>query len=480
MVVKARVGRLAEAAWLHWCQAAAVIRLQPFDTSTAEGRSRERYRRILLTALSSGAARGIGLVSLLISVPLTVAYLGQERYGLWITISSVVALLSFADLGVGNGLLNVVARAHGAEDHAAARRYIASAGLILSLIAMALAALLAVIYPWLPWSRLYNLSSELASAEAGPATATLLLCFLAGLPLGLVIQVRLAYQEGFINNFWQAVGGLLGLGLLILAVQREAGLPWLILAVAGVPVLMMAVNGLDLFVRSRPWLRPNRQALDLKAGRVILRTGTLFLALQIAAAVGYQTDNIVIAQFLGAAQVTQYAVPLRLFNLVPTVLSFFLMPTWPAYSEALARHDIAWARRTLRRSVIFCLAVSLPLVAGLIVFGPAILRAWVGTTVTPSGLLLVGLGLWALSTSLNGPLAMFLNGANVIAFQVQTAILMAVFNLVLSIGLVQVIGLPGPIYGTVLAQIVFILIPSAVYVPRLFARYSFVPGEAVR
>ncbi len=39
----------------------------------------------------------------IVTVPLTIGYLGSERYGLWITISSVVAMINFADLGIGNG-----------------------------------------------------------------------------------------------------------------------------------------------------------------------------------------------------------------------------------------------------------------------------------------------------------------------------------------------------------------------------------------
>jgi hypothetical protein len=77
----------------------SVIRFKPFDTSTESGRSKERYRRVVLTAGSSFINKGVTAVTGLISVPLTVHYLGAERYGLWMTISSTIAFLTFADLG---------------------------------------------------------------------------------------------------------------------------------------------------------------------------------------------------------------------------------------------------------------------------------------------------------------------------------------------------------------------------------------------
>src|SRR5690349_12437842 len=63
----------------------------PADASTPTGRSRERFRRIGLTTASSIAARGISFATSLITVPLTLHYLGTERYGLWATLSSIIA-----------------------------------------------------------------------------------------------------------------------------------------------------------------------------------------------------------------------------------------------------------------------------------------------------------------------------------------------------------------------------------------------------
>jgi len=57
---------------------------------------------VALTALTSVAARSVALLSLLISVPLTLRYLGSERYALWMAVSSLLAALVSLDLGIGN------------------------------------------------------------------------------------------------------------------------------------------------------------------------------------------------------------------------------------------------------------------------------------------------------------------------------------------------------------------------------------------
>jgi O-antigen/teichoic acid export membrane protein len=100
---------------------------KPFNTSTQEGRSKERMRRALLTSASSVIVRVISLASPLITVPLALGYLGHERYGLWMTVIAIFGMFTFADLGLGNGLITEISQAEGRDDKQESRRCIASA-----------------------------------------------------------------------------------------------------------------------------------------------------------------------------------------------------------------------------------------------------------------------------------------------------------------------------------------------------------------
>ena len=53
-----------------------------FTRSSADP-GRERYRRAGMTASTSYIAKGLTLLMGFVSVPLTVHYLGAERYGVW-------------------------------------------------------------------------------------------------------------------------------------------------------------------------------------------------------------------------------------------------------------------------------------------------------------------------------------------------------------------------------------------------------------
>jgi O-antigen/teichoic acid export membrane protein len=98
---------------------------------------------------------------------------------------------------------------------------------------------------------------------------------------------------------------------------------------------------------------------------------------------------------------------------------------------------------------------------------------WVGPQVVAPALLLVGLGSWALLNSLCGTLAMFLNGVGFVRMQAICSALMAVSNVTLSIYLTHRIGISGVIYGTIVSQIIFVLIPYSFYLPKLLGPSLF-------
>jgi O-antigen/teichoic acid export membrane protein len=443
------------------------VQLHPFDTSTPEGRASERHRRVTLSAMASALAKLISFGTALITVPLTLHYLGAERYGLWMTISSLVVILAFADFGIGNGVLNAVAKAHGADDAHAVRVCVSSGYFILSGVALALLALLAVSYALVPWPALFNVQNDVARREVGPAVAVFVACFALAVPLGIVQRVQMGLQRSFLASLWQCVASVLGLVGVIVAIHQQAGLPWLVLAFFGAPLIAGALNTLVFFGRSNRELAPRRGLVSSLAAVDLLRSGALFFVLQLVVGIAYASDSFVITHVLGPAAVADYAVPERLFSLVTMALGLFLAPLWPAYGEAIARGDTAWVRRTLLRSTTTAVLVSAVCCCALVLLGPTLIKLWVGSAIqAPLGLLL-GLALWKVIEAGGTALAVFLNGAHVVRSQVILASLTAGSALALKVLLVGRLGVSGAVWATICAYLVFTAVPIALLIPRI-------------
>lgn len=437
-----------------------------FDSSSAEGRSKERHRRALLTTLASGLAKAISVGTNLISVPLTLRYLGTERYGLWMTMSSLILFLGFSDLGISNGLLNGIAKSHGVQDRRLAQQYVSSAFFFLTAIAGSLGLVLAIAYRWIPWNAIFHVRSAQAISEAGPAAAMFVCCFLMGFPAGIAMRIQSGYQQGFTTHLWSIAGNSTGLLAILFAIKLRLSLTFLVLAMTGGPLLAAGANGVVLFGHDRPWLRPVWSQVKRGISADLLHSGLLFFVLQLASALAFSADNLVLAQIMGPEAVTQYSVPAKLCGLLTFASSIIVGPLWPAYGEALAKRDNAWIRQTLRRSFWTLFSLSVVFGALFIGLGPRILRLWVGPQVQPSLLLMSGLGVWSVLAAISLPFAILLNAATVIRFQVITASLAALGNIACSIYLTKRMGIPGVVFGSVLSQALLVLIPYLLFTRR--------------
>lgn len=444
----------------------------PGDITTPAGRAHERHRRALMATLMSLVAKLVSIGTMLITVPLTLGYLGAERYGMWMIMSSLVAMLSFADLGIGNGVLNAVSAAHGRDDLAAMRRSISSATVVLCLIAVTILAVFTFAYSHVVWHELFNVRGALARREAGPAIAVFVLCFAIAIPFSIVQRVQIGLQMGFLANLWQCAASVVALVAVVIAVELKAGLPVLVAAFMGAPLIAAAGNSLFFFGRRYRHLAPRLTVFDPATAREVMQIGVLFLLLQVAAAATYSAHNVLIAQILGPASVAAFAVPERLFSIITMLVTMTLAPLWPAYREAIQRGDTDWVRHTLRRSVVLSVAGAAAMAAPLVFLSPWVIHWWVAGAVAPPMLLLAGLGVWRIIEAVGLSLSMYLNGAHIVKAQVFTASMTAGCAILLEIALLKSIGVAGSVWAMIVAYGIFTIVPYAMMVPRSLRRLN--------
>jgi O-antigen/teichoic acid export membrane protein len=433
---------------------------------SVESLGRERWRRIWRAAFGAAAFRGVSMVGTFVTIPLVLDELGPTRFGVFVLVTQLATLLVFSDLGLGNGLITALAGARADGDERRARELVSSTWALLLLVALGGGVLFGLLFPLIPWSALLGVDG-VGSQVVSMSVLVFGVLFLIGVPASIAQKVHLACQEGLQANAWQTLGALLTIGGTVLCVTASASVPWFVAAAVGGSVVAGVANTLWLF-RSHPELRPGRRHVTRERTRFVAGSGVLFLLLGVAGAVAYQTDALVISHVLSPADVTTYSLALRLFAIPGLAVSFVLAPLWPAFGDAFARHDLPWVRQTLRRAITWGAAVNIPGALLLVLLGQWLVDLWVGPgEVEMPTLLLVSFGIWTVLNTVSGPLAMLLNGAHVVRFQVVCAVAMAVVNLPLSIVLTQWLGVAGPILGSAIAQTLCIVVPSLLYTARL-------------
>src|SRR3974390_728600 len=145
----------------------------------------------------------------------------------------------------------------------------------------------------------------------------------------------------------------------------------------------------------KPWLRPRRAYIRWTTAGGLLSSGSGFFLVQVAGAVGFSSDNVVLRHFLGPTQVTPYSVTWRFVGLTAVAQGLLFPALWPAYADAYARGEYDWMRRAFRRTMQATLALNLAFALVLLTCGRTLIRIWAGPAAVPTVTLMAAMVLWS-------------------------------------------------------------------------------------
>lgn len=100
------------------------------------------------------------------------------------------------------------------------------------------------------------------------------------------------------------------------------------------PILVFFVSSLWFFNGKYKVYRPTLKLVDFNKAKDIFTLGLKFFVIQIAAILLYQTNNIIISQLLGPAEVTPYNIAFKYFSILSMIFMIILSPFWSAFTDA--------------------------------------------------------------------------------------------------------------------------------------------------
>lgn len=436
-----------------------------------------RLARMLRGGASGIAGRGLGILVSLVTLPLTVRYLGPTEYGVWVTISTTVVMLSVLDLGIANTLTNFISEAFSRDDRVMAQSYFATAFWLTVLITCVIGAGGALVWRWVDWGALFHLEDPLLVMHARVCVAISLGFFLVSLPLNLANRVLGGYQQVHISNYFAMGNSVLGLIAIITVVAVKGTIIHLMIGYCAAMLTGTVAMNVWLFAWQKPWISPTVRKVERSMVQALFTQGFLFFVVQITGLVVFNSDNLVITHYLGAAEVTPYNVAWKLISYA-TMLQTLLIPSlWPAFTEAYHKGELAWVRKTYRavmRKGLLAVGLAALCIA---IGGRSVVRVWAGNVAVPSRTLLWSMACWGLLVSVTTNQALLLTATNRLRRVAAVAVLAAVLNLILSISLVSRMGSEGVILGTILSFLVAILGPQEWEVRRVLS--GVYRGEAM-
>ena len=193
-------------------------------------------------------------VSILISlqvVPLTIDYINPTKYGIWLTLSSIIAWLSYFDLGFAHGFRNRFAEAKAKGDIRLAKEYVSTTYAVLFLLFSVILLITLMVNKYLNWSSILNIDA--VYNEELHIVFGLLACFFCINIVASVFTTMLtADQKPALASLIQTGGQVLAFVCIYILTKNTTGsLSALALAFSGIPCLLLLVVSILMFYGKR-------------------------------------------------------------------------------------------------------------------------------------------------------------------------------------------------------------------------------------
>jgi len=413
-----------------------------------EQRAHKRTRLVKKNILFSFFFKGGSIALNFLLVPMLIAFLGTEKYGIWLLLTSITTWASFCDFGLGNGLKNKLSEALAEEDHHKAKVYISTTYAYVFLIVSAITLIYFGVERFIPWTEVVN-SNAIGLNELRLIAVVIIGFFFLKFGLNQLFFVIAAKQYTAINDVISfCINALSLLTVFILMNTTESSLQTLAIYFSCIPVAVLLISSIVLYTGPFKSIKPGLRFIEFNQGKALMNLGVQFFIIQVAGIVIFSTDNVIIANLLGPAEVTTYNIAFKYFSVITLGFSIICAPFWPAYTEAFHRSDFDWIKRITQKLV----KIWLLFLAGtfLILFlTPFLYRFWVGDEIVIPLFLSISMATFVLLSSWASIYTTFVNGAGKIRLQLIFSIIAGISNIPLSIFFVKQLELGSS--GVILA-----------------------------
>ena len=436
-------------------------------------------RQIAKNVVSSWGGVAVSVLLSFFAAPFIVRQLGNSAYGVWVLMGSIAGYLSLLDFGVRGAITRHIARfsARG-EDEEASRTATAALQLF-----MAMGVLAIVVPAVLAFTAIDRFAIPAEYREAAQFVFVLVginvgVSLIAGAYGGIVA----ACNRIDLNNLVDVVIAVLRTGLTVGILFAGYGL----VTMAAVHAALSVVRCVWLASLSRrlyPALHYSLRRIATEHFRLIFSFSIYSFLIHISGRLIYYTDALIIAAFLPVSLLTFFAVGGSLVDYARMLISSVSVATSPVASTLDGIGNYDRVRTLLINSARFSMAILLPIAVTFIVRGDTFIGLWMGPAyAATSGRVLAILALPLLFHGGSHGIGGIMLGLGKHKPMVPAMLGEAAANVVVSIALIQTMGIEGAAWGTAIPSVASSLffwplytrraveIPLTVYIKEIWLR----------
>lgn len=415
------------------------------------GEGHERTNRAKKNIIAGFVIKGLNIGIGLLMLPITINYLNETNYGIWVTLTSVVAWFGFFDIGFGNGLRNRFAEALANGDHKLAKTYVSTTYAILIILISVFLLIFYIINFFLDWNTILNAGNdEKQGVELGYLALVVFTSFGFTFVFNLIGVILNADQKTALSASLDLIGKSLSLIFIFILTRLSEGslLAFGIIYSVISPIVLITASWW-FFKGKYKAFKPSFSTIDFSKAQDLFSIGAKFFIIQISGILLYQTNNMIISHLFGPAEVAPYSVAFKYFSVLMMAFMIVVSPFWSAFTEAWTKQDIDWIKKSMNKLMSGWLLL---VIAGSIMISISddVFRFWIRSDFEVGFWLSFLSMLWVLINAWNGIFSQFLNGVGRIKLQLVIGIIAAITNIPLALFLGNLYGIEGVLISNVI------------------------------
>ena len=403
--------------------------------------------------------KGTGLIISFITVPFTLKYLGEEKYGFWMLILSIVVWVNSFDIGIGNSLKNKIVEFRENQDIESAKKNIASGYFGVFTIACILFAI-GVVFLKILTIEDFIKSNVLTGEQIKNILEINIFFICLNFFLGICNSIFIGFQKSYIasfNIFFYQVLSLIFILILIKFYGQEK-LINLSIFYGVASILPNILTTIIFFKKNRQYLFSYKD-ISLKKMKSLLNIGIKMFIMQFCGLIIFFTDSWMISSFIGIEKVGEYGLVNKLFSVFMVFFGILLAPIWPAVTQAYYRKDKEGIENIIKKMRYIYILISLGILVG-IIFAQKFIFYWTLKKIYPSFILIVLTGVSSLIINYTNIYATIILGIGNVKNIMILNIFQASFNVLFSYIFVKKFnfGINGIILATCLCLVINIYV----------------------
>lgn len=394
--------------------------------------------------------KGSSILVNLINVNLLLTYLKPDMYGAWLTLSSIIAALSFFDIGLTNGLRNRFTEFKAQEFHQKSKIYISTTYVVLILIFSSLWFVFFIINDFLDWNQILNVKAIL-NEELRILALIFLTFFCLQMILKTINTIIVADQSPAKAASLDLLGQSLSLLFVVFLIENTGtSLIYLGFGVSFFPIIIYVFSTIYFFNTSYKIYSPSFKYVKFEYVKDIFSIGSKFFIIQLSIIIYFQVNNLLISHVGTPSDVAIYNIAYKYMSISLMGFSIIVSPFWSAFTDAFTSNDFKWMKNTLKKLKLIYIYIFIGTII-LVFFSNYAYKLWIGNKVIIPFSLTMIIGVYMVFSCWNFLHSQILNGIGKIKIQL---ILSA--STILHIPLGYFLGMKFGIFGVVTSSLFFI------------------------